>query len=78
MTKSDTFVQIRHDRLYIQILKEEIREMLQYDDKTSNKKIKLEEIIPVAKITPSGITSALQLVDTTSGIKIVSNSSAFN
>ena len=50
--------------------------MLQYNDKSGNKRIKLEEIMPVVKSTSSGITSALQLVDTTSSLKIVSNSSS--
>ena len=76
--KFDTFVQIRRVILYIQILGEEIGEMLPYNDKTNNKRVSLREIMPVVKSTSSGVTSALQLVDTTSNLKIFSDSSALN
>ena len=78
MMKFDTFVQIRRVILYIQILGEEIGEMLPYNDKTNNKRVSLREIMPVVKSTSSGVTSALQLVDTTSNLKIFSDSSALN
>ena len=63
----------RHHFIYK--LCEKITEMPEYNDETNDMGIDLEEIIPVLRSTSSGLTSALQLVDTTSNIKLISDSS---
>jgi len=42
---------------------------------TNDEALELEEIMPIVKSSSSGISSALQLVDTTNTTKIVSDSS---
>ena len=50
--------------------------MTEYDDGNTNDfGIDPEEAMPVLRSTSSGLTSALQLVDMTSSIKIIADSS---
>ena len=49
--------------------------MTEYNDDTNDFGIDLDDVMPILRSTSSGLTSALQLVDTTSKIKIISDSS---